>query len=111
MPGPKTSELKPRHALIVAIISAVVGSAGGPFVLVKLGVNPYRHDPATGTEVKLLENRLSAVEGHVKNHPDEKGDFDARIYENRAEIKVINSQLDTIIQNQGRILGRLDRER
>ena len=96
--------LNRRNALVVAVLSAILGSTGGPFVLTKFGVNPYRVDPATGTEVRLLQDKVKRLQNHVDFHPDVVNKFETRI------TAVETNQL-VIIRNQERILDKLDQSR
>ncbi len=99
----KNGVLSNKQAFMVAVISAFLGSAGGPVVLSNLlGWNPYRSDPFTGTEGKLLERRLTSLEKHIDNHPDETKQFDRRIIE-------LEIRLQVIIDNQQRILQKLEK--
>lgn len=97
----KKNGLSSRQAFVVAILSAFLGSAGGPVLLSNLfNFNPYRTDPFTGAEGKILERRLASLESHMKNHPDQQGQFDRRI-------TTLEVKLDVLISNQQRILDRL----
>ena len=93
-----------KRSIVVAIVSAILGSTGGPFVLTKFGINPYRTDPATGTEIRLLEEKVGRLENHVNYHPDATLRFDTRI-------TVVETNQQIIIRNQERIMDKLDAAR
>ena len=61
----KPNGVTTKSALAVAIVSALLGGAGGPLLLVKFGYDPFRPDPFTGTDGKLLSARVAALETHV----------------------------------------------
>lgn len=104
----KSNGLSTKHTLVVAIVSAVLGSTGGPYLLDRLlGFNPYRADPFTGTEAALLASRLERIEDHVENHPDV--ELRASIALIRADIAEARAEREQIIRNQDRILDRLDK--
>jgi hypothetical protein len=90
-----------RNAIVVAVVSAILGSTGGPFLLVKLGVNPYREDAYTSSMADQHEEvdgrRFEALERHVRNHPSETGKFENRIATLEAQNALILIQLDRII--------------
>lgn len=99
----KNGTLSGKQAFVVAIISAFLGSAGGPVLLSNVfDWNPYRSDPFTGTEGKLLERRLASLERHTNNHPDQTLQFDRRIV-------ALEVRLQVIIDNQQRIIEKLDK--
>lgn len=99
----KKNGLSSRQAFVVAIVSAFLGSAGGPVLLSNVfDWNPYRSDPFTGTEGKLLERRLASLERHTNNHPDQTLQFDRRIV-------ALEVRLQVIIDNQQRIIEKLDK--
>lgn len=92
--------LNGKHAFIVALVSAIIGGAGGPLLLVQLGGDSlFRQDPFTGEEGKQLKTQL---EYHFRNHPDITNEFDTRI-------TTLEAQNAIIISNQNRIFDRLDR--
>ena len=91
----------------VAIIGAFLGSSGTVAVYLgtPIGQEIVRPDPFTGTQAVALEQNVSrlehGLEQHLTNHPDDVNQFDRRI-------AVLESQYAIILQNQGRILDRLD---
>jgi hypothetical protein len=86
-----------RNTVVAAIVSAVLGATGGPILLVKLGVNPYRQDAYTSTMAdehrENDERRFQALENHVANHPDITNKFERRISTLEAQSVIIISQL------------------
>lgn len=92
--------LNGKRAFILALVSAIVGGAGGPLLLVKLnGPSVFRPDAFTGSQGAALEKQL---EYHIKNHPDALHNFDRRITK-------LETQNEIIIKNQFRILDRIER--
>lgn len=94
-------------AVVVAIIGAFIGSTST--VAIYLG-SPVakeivRSDPFTGAQGAALIQRINSLEQqvreHVLKHPDEVNQFDRRI-------ATLEAQYAIILQNQGRILDRLD---
>lgn len=101
-----------RNALVVALVSALVGGAGGPLLLVKFGgPNIFRQDPYTQSmaeaDRKVLESRVATLERHVNYHPDT--ELRAAINELTAEAAAAKSERALIIKNQDRIIQQLDR--
>ena len=99
-----------RNVLLVAVVSAILGSTGGPFILVKLGINPYRQDAYTSTEAREHrasdERRFTALEGHVLIHPDiALRDQMSALMANQAGN---SAKLEQIQRNQDRILNTLE---
>lgn len=89
--------------LAAYFIAAVMSGVGGSFVwLDTVGPNIVRPDPAYGSEIRVLEHRLTALEYHIQNHPDVTNKFDSRI-------AVLETHYDIIINNQVRIMDRLDK--
>jgi hypothetical protein len=100
-----------RNAVVAAVVSAILGSTGGPFLLVKFfDVNPYRQDAYTATMAKAHrandERRFAALEAHVTNHPDR--ELREAISEVRAHLAAQQATLEAIRITQGRILDQLD---
>ena len=98
--------LNGRTAFYVAIISAVLCSISGPILLVKFGGDSMvAPDRFTGTQADALIKRVDHIEenidSHRNNHPDKMNQYDRRI-------AVLESQYSTILENQRRILDRLD---
>ena len=91
-----------RNAVVAAVVSVILGSTGGPFLLVKLGVNPYRNDAYTATQAAEHqvndERRFAALEEHMRSHPDKAGQFERRIATLEAQNTIIISQLAYIRQ-------------
>ena len=91
--------------LLSTILAAGTGSGGGVYAYMK-NIGPAqlqtmaRPDPATGSEVKRIQNDL---QNHLGNHPDTVNKFDRRI--TRLETKI-----ESVIQNQLEILRRLNRK-
>lgn len=95
--------LSNRQAFGVAILSAILGSTGGPLLVSNvLGFNPYRPDPFTAQDGRIHDSRIQRLEEHVKNHPDQTKQFERRIIE-------LEIRLQVIIDNQQRILERLSK--
>jgi hypothetical protein len=91
-----------KRAIIVAIASAIIGGAGGPFLLIKFGGAEFvRPDPYTGSQARILESRVQTLERHVDNHPDVVNKFDRRI-------TILEVKLQQIIFNQERIIEKLE---
>ena len=94
--------------LLVAVISAVLGSGGGIALVFNTpaGQSLVRPDPFTGTEARALSAKIAHVESewdqHVRNHPDVINHFDRRI-------TTLEVQYANIIANQQRIIDRLER--
>lgn len=98
-----------RYAPIaVAAIGAFLGSFGtvGVYLGTPLGQEIARPDPFTGTQGASLTARVSHLEkdlsGHIGNHPDAINQFDRRI-------ATLEAQYAIILQNQVRIIDRLDK--
>ena len=94
-------------ALVVAVVGAALGSSGGIAIYLrspdaKEAVAPDRF---TGTQAAALVERLNHVDQlidtHLESHPDAINQFDRRI-------ATLEAQYAIILQNQGRILDRLD---
>jgi len=95
--------LSGRSALIVAVISAIFGSISGPMLLVRFGGETVvAPDRFTGEEAALLTARVRHLEKHLVNHPDQANQFDRRI-------TTLEVQYAIILDNQSRILDRLDK--
>ena len=94
--------LNGRSAFFVATLGAIFGGFSGPLLLVKFGGDSVvRPDPFTGTQGQQIEKRVTALESHVDNHPDQTGRFDARL-------TALEAQFTIILNNQERIIRRLD---
>jgi len=107
MPGDSKNVLSGRTALIVAALSAIVGSTGGPFLLVKFGgPNLFAPDRYTGAQGLAMERRVAALENHLNDHPD--AQLRAEIAALRAELAANTARQDQILTNQNRIFNRLD---
>ena len=99
--------LNGRTAFFVAVISAAVGSISGPLLLVQFGGSDVvAPDRFTGTQAATLIERVDHIEEnqqrHLNNHPDQTNRFDRRI-------TALETQIQLVLQNQQRILNRLDR--
>ena len=91
-----------RSAFLVATLGAIFGGFSGPLLLVKFGGDSVvRPDPFTGAEGKIFERRISRLEDHVRNHPDQTGRFDARL-------TALEAQIDIMLANQQRIMTMLE---
>jgi hypothetical protein len=100
--GVINGKLNGNRALVVAILSGILGGTGGPWLLVRLGGDTIlRPDPFTGSQGKVLAYRVEELERHVENHPDRVGLFERRI-------TTIETQNAIIMENQKRIIERLD---
>ena len=96
------------NPIVVAIVSAVIGSGGGLALVfnTSAGQSLVRPDPFTGTEASQLEARIKHLETeiniHVRQHPDTVNQFDRRI-------TTLEVQYANIISGQHRIIERLDK--
>ena len=96
------------HPIAIAIVSAFIGSGGGIALVYNTdaGQSLTRPDPFTGSEGASLEERVNHIEGdlgsHLSRHPDETNQFDRRI-------ATLEAQYAIILQNQARILDRLEK--
>ena len=96
-----------RHPLLAVIVGSILGGGGtiGVFLGTPAGKSFARPDPFTGTEGAQLKQRVVHIEqdvsDHLNNHPDVENQFDRRI-------ATLEAQYAIILQNQGRILDRLD---
>lgn len=98
--------LSTRQTFIVAILSAVLGSTGGNYLLSRVFPDAIRPDPFTGAQGKALALRITNLEKHVENHPDVA--LRAAVADLRAESAAAKAERSLIIRNQDRILERLD---
>jgi hypothetical protein len=93
--------------ILVAVIGAFVGSSGtiAIYLGTPIGQEIARPDPYTGSQAAALTTRVeyleAEVDAHVNRHPDQENQFDRRI-------ATLEAQYAIILQNQGRILDRLD---
>lgn len=106
MPEKKEAKLNGhRVPLLVAIVSAILGSTGGPLLLVKLGVNPYREDAYTSTmaasdaekdtlRMNNMQKEIDTLFLHVYHHPDATGRFESRLSTLEAQVAVVLGRLD-----------------
>jgi len=94
-----------RNAVVAAVLSAILGSTGGPFLVVKLGVNPYRADAYTSTQATQHmvedERRFNALERHVY-------DDEIAMRQSSTRIATLEAQNELILIQLNRILTRLD---
>ena len=96
------------HPLAIAVLSALLASGGtiGVVFNTSAGERIARPDPFTGTQGASLEERVNHIEGdlgsHLSRHPDETNQFDRRI-------ATLEAQYAIILQNQARILDRLEK--
>lgn len=100
-----------RTPLVVAIVSAILGSTGAPFILVKLGINPFRPGAYTvamaEAREELVDLKISALEAHVENHGDK--EWRNAIMELQREASGAAKEREQMLRNQDRILNRLER--
>jgi hypothetical protein len=93
--------------LIIAVLGAFLGSTGtiAIYLGTPLGQEMARPDPFTGSQAARLEARLDEIDRdihfHLEQHPDATGQFDRRI-------ATLEAQYAIILQNQGRILDRIE---
>jgi hypothetical protein len=93
--------------VLVAIVGAFIGSSGTVAIYVNtpIGQKITRPDPFTGTQAAALIERMDRVESdvsaHRMRHPSDDMQYDRRI-------AVLETKFSIILQNQGRILDRLD---
>jgi len=96
------------NPVAVGIISAILGSSGGIALVFNspFGQKITRPDPYTGTQAATLNARVEHLEDditeHLVRHPDEINQFDRRI-------ATLEAQYAMILQNQARMLDRLER--
>ena len=87
--------------------SAVVGSLGGPLLLVQFGGSSLlAPDRFTGTEAAEVIRRLEVVEAHLVDHPDVQ--LRADIAALREELAGNKARQEMILENQNRLWNRLD---
>lgn len=92
---------------IVAVLGAFLGSTGtiAVYLGTPLGQEIARPDPFTGSQAARLEARLDEIDrdihNHLERHPDVQNQFDRRI-------ATLEAQYAIILQNQGRILDRIE---
>lgn len=100
-----------RNAVVVAVVSAILGSTGAPFILVKLGVNPFRPGAYTNAMAEarqnIVDHRFAALEAHVSDHGDE--EWRDAILELQRESAGAAKEREQMLRNQDRILDRLER--
>ncbi len=91
-----------NYPIAVAVIGAMLGSSGTVALVFgsPIGSEITRPDPFTGTQAAVLEDRIKRLEQHIVNHPYDRG-HDRRI-------TALEIHYEQIIQNQERILDRLD---
>ena len=96
-----------RHPVLAVVLGAVLGGSGsiGIFLGTPIGESVARPDPFTGSQGAKLTQRVLHLEedvgAHLTHHPDAENQFDRRI-------ATLEAKFDVILQNQGRILDRLD---
>ena len=96
-----------RHPVLAVVLGALLGGGGsiGVFLSTPVGQEFARPDPFTGSQGAKLIQRVSHIEedvaNHLSHHPDAENQFDRRI-------ATLEAQYAIILQNQGRILDRLD---
>ena len=95
------------NPILIAIVSSILGSGGGIFVVLSTPAGQYvaAPDRFTGTEAAALKARInhieSSIDSHVRSHPDLLNKYDRRIAS-------LEAQYTLILQNQQRILDRID---
>ena len=93
--------------VLVAVIGAFLGSSGtiAVYLGTPVGQQTVRPDPFTGSQATALIQTIDTVkediDDHIKFHPDRENQFDRRI-------ATLEAQYAIILQNQARILDRLD---
>lgn len=96
-----------RHPVLAVVLGALLGGGGsiGVFLSTPVGQEFARPDPFTGSQGAKLIERVGHIEedvaNHLSHHPDAENQFDRRI-------ATLEAQYAIILQNQGRILDRLD---
>lgn len=100
-----------RNAVVAAVVSAILGSTGGPYLLVKFfDVNPYRQDAYTATQAKAQQRenelRFASLERHIRDHPDV--ELRAAIIDLKTATAEVRAEVKQVVRNQDRILDRLD---
>jgi hypothetical protein len=96
-----------RHPVLAVLLGSILGGGGtlGVFLGTPVGQERLRPDPFTGTQGAQLTQRVVHIEedvaSHLSHHPDAENQFDRRI-------ATLEAQYAIILQNQGRILDRLD---
>jgi len=96
------------NPVLIAIVSSILGSGGGIFVVLStpVGQSVAAPDRFTGTEAAALKSRINHIESgmdnHIRAHPDLLNKYDGRL-------SSLEAQYTLILQNQGRILDRLDK--
>lgn len=104
MESTKNGKLSTRQTFMIAVLSAVLGSTGGNYLLSRVFPDAIRPDPFTGTEARVLEHKVQNLEWHVQNHPHDTGRFENRI-------ATLEAQNTLILQELRIIAERLDRMR
>lgn len=86
-------------AILVPALIAAISASGGLYIALgtPVGESLTRPDPFTGAQGAYLEQRIEALEYHVRNHPDVENQFDRRI-------TTLEVQFSQIIENQRTIL-------
>lgn len=92
--------------LALYFLGALVSGVGGNFLWLRsTGPEVVAPDRFTGTQAASLIRRVdhieSAIDRHVERHPETMNRFDARL-------SALEAQYQLILQNQSRILDRLD---
>ena len=96
-----------RHPVLAVVLGSILGGGGtlGVFLGTPVGQDIARPDPFTGSQGAELIQRVIHIEEdvtkHLSHHPDAENQFDRRI-------ATLEAQYAIILQNQGRILDRLD---
>lgn len=114
--GAADGRFNPRswHPILSIIVGSVLGSSGGLGVLslTPLGQEITRPNAYTSiqaeAEHKAIDQRLGRLESHVENHPDT--ELRAAIGLVVADVAAGKAERKLIIQNQNRILDRLDKQ-
>lgn len=95
-----------RNAALVAIVSAILGSTGAPFILVKFGINPYRPNAYTADMAKARQSIVDLRLDSLEAHHDE---WDAAILALQREASAAAKEREQLLRNQERILDRLEK--
>ena len=94
------------HPLAIAVLSALLASGGtiGVVFNTSAGKSIARPDPYTGSQGASLEARVDYIEHGLDEHihSSDENQFDRRI-------ATLEAQYAIILQNQARILDRLDK--
>lgn len=113
----KDGKLNPKswHPVISIMLGSILGSGGSLGVLyaTPVGQEITRPNPYTSIDAKIYETktnaRLNVLEQHVLDHPDRRGDFDARINENKFQIGMMAITMSTIGATVNKNSDKLDK--